>query len=144
MILIVITGRRDARLVGEEVWTVCRSSIRGDWHDYICSLFCCFCSFWSTWLYLQSFCLFCCFWQLLKRWSTINQVDTEQDRVILIRTVVQFMATKVGPQFMVFFYRTLWQRLLFPLDAGTHKAEPKEALSIRWLLCERAAEGIQE
>ena len=36
------------------------------------------------------------------------------------------------------------ERLLFPLDAGTHKAEPKEALSIRWLLCERAAEGIQE
>ena len=106
MIIIVITGRRDARLVGEEVWTVSRSSIRGDWHDYICSLFCCFCSFWSTWLYLQSFCLFCCFWQLLKRWSTINQVDTEQDRVILIRTVVQFMATKVGPQFMVFFLAT--------------------------------------
>ena len=36
-IIIVITGRRDARLVGEEVWTVCRSSIRGDRHDYIYS-----------------------------------------------------------------------------------------------------------
>ena len=67
--------------------------------------------------------------------------------MILIRTVVQFMATKVGHQFMVFFVATFTDSLTkapSPLDAGTHKAEPKEALSIRWLLCERAAEGIQE
>ena len=59
--------------------------------------------------------------------------------MILIRTVVQFMATKVR-QSLIFFLATI----LNLFDVGTHQAEPKEALSVRWLLCERAAQGIKE
>ena len=49
-----------------------------------------------------AFVVFCSF----RSWSQFDQVDTEQDRVILIRTVVQFMATKVR-QFLIFFLATI-------------------------------------